>query len=228
MIARASILAAAFACALTASCTDVGRCLVGEEGCVCDVAGGCDSGLTCVEGLCETITDGVCLDACRYAGDGACDDGGPGSLFSVCALGTDCTDCGARPNPCDDNPAYSVYCPQTPDVAGGQCWGTGTFCSGLNYCDDGEPYACLNGNRYDCATTSCMPNPCTTTTHPTFCPFEEACLPGNANCCFPAAVDCRTATQCGTAWYTCWRGERVDCGTEAPGDERCVTATQEQ
>jgi hypothetical protein len=37
-----------------------------------------------------------CLETCRYAGDGECDDGGPGSLYSVCELGTDCADCGPR------------------------------------------------------------------------------------------------------------------------------------
>ena len=42
----------------------------------------------------------ACTDACGtenvWVGDGYCDDGGPGSDFSVCALGTDCTDCGER------------------------------------------------------------------------------------------------------------------------------------
>ena len=37
-----------------------------------------------------------CIDTCQFASDGACDDGGPGSQFSVCELGTDCTDCGPR------------------------------------------------------------------------------------------------------------------------------------
>ena len=41
-----------------------------------------------------------------WAGDGECDDGGPGSAGSGCALGTDCTDCGARgcdeTHPCGD------------------------------------------------------------------------------------------------------------------------------
>ena len=45
----------------------------------------------------------LCTDTCiiaqwgvDYSSDGDCDDGGPGSEYSVCALGTDCTDCGAR------------------------------------------------------------------------------------------------------------------------------------
>ena len=40
-----------------------------------------------------------CLDVCEHADDGDCDDGGPGSEFSQCPLGTDCTDCGARAGP---------------------------------------------------------------------------------------------------------------------------------
>ena len=45
----------------------------------------------------------LCTDSCGpegkpggWAGDGACDDGGEGSEFSVCDFGTDCTDCGPR------------------------------------------------------------------------------------------------------------------------------------
>jgi len=41
-------------------------------------------------------TPELCTDTCTYAADGECDDGGPGSLYSVCELGTDCTDCGPR------------------------------------------------------------------------------------------------------------------------------------
>jgi hypothetical protein len=38
----------------------------------------------------------VCEDSCTYfTKDGTCDDGGPGSRSKICALGTDCTDCGS-------------------------------------------------------------------------------------------------------------------------------------
>lgn len=37
-----------------------------------------------------------CSNTCRFSEDGDCDDGGPGSDFSVCELGTDCSDCGPR------------------------------------------------------------------------------------------------------------------------------------
>ena len=42
----------------------------------------------------------VCIDSCRYATDGDCDDGGPGAEYYHCSLGFDCTDCGSRaPSP---------------------------------------------------------------------------------------------------------------------------------
>lgn len=51
-------------------------------------------------------TDGsttmLCSDTCPTSGDAECDDGGEGSLFNICALGTDCTDCGPRVAPAGD------------------------------------------------------------------------------------------------------------------------------
>jgi hypothetical protein len=41
-------------------------------------------------------TGGGCTNTCRDARDGFCDDGGPGADYSICALGTDCADCGPR------------------------------------------------------------------------------------------------------------------------------------
>ena len=38
----------------------------------------------------------LCTNTCNSSNDGECDDGGPNSLYNVCALGTDCADCGAR------------------------------------------------------------------------------------------------------------------------------------
>ena len=37
-----------------------------------------------------------CSNACAYTSDGPCDDGGQGSEFAICDLGTDCADCGPR------------------------------------------------------------------------------------------------------------------------------------
>ncbi len=38
----------------------------------------------------------LCSNTCAFASDGDCDDGGSGSEFNICDLGTDCNDCGAR------------------------------------------------------------------------------------------------------------------------------------
>ena len=37
-----------------------------------------------------------CSDACGASDNGLCEDGGPGSVWQDCPLGTDCTDCGVR------------------------------------------------------------------------------------------------------------------------------------
>lgn len=38
----------------------------------------------------------LCSDACDFRGDSDCDDGGSGSSFETCPVGSDCKDCGAR------------------------------------------------------------------------------------------------------------------------------------
>ena len=35
-------------------------------------------------------------NSCKYSRDNSCDDGGPGSRYAVCGLGTDLDDCGPR------------------------------------------------------------------------------------------------------------------------------------
>lgn len=40
--------------------------------------------------------DEVCETTCIFSSDSECDDGGDGSLYSECAEGTDCQDCGSR------------------------------------------------------------------------------------------------------------------------------------
>jgi hypothetical protein len=52
----------------------------------------------------------LCSDACIYANNRQCDDGGVGSGTLRCALGTDCSDCGARaavPTSCTDICLYA-------------------------------------------------------------------------------------------------------------------------
>jgi len=57
--------------------------------------GGASSGVNGGGGGGGTSSD-LCSNTCIYASDSDCDDGGAGSAFSSCALGTDCVDCGAR------------------------------------------------------------------------------------------------------------------------------------
>jgi len=41
----------------------------------------------------------LCSNTCDFRSDGSCDDGGDGSSFGYCELGTDCDDCGSRTAP---------------------------------------------------------------------------------------------------------------------------------
>ncbi len=104
----------------------------------------------------------TCTNTCVYAGDGECDDGGAGARTSLCGLGTDCVDCGARAPlpPPDPMPecieaggacAYSVDCCgdlfclgledrrcRTCNGGGSTCLSADDCCSGacrLGYCD---------------------------------------------------------------------------------------------
>ena len=51
-------------------------------------------------GICQSLNFGsFCRDACmdgNLISDGDCDDGGPGAEYTICPLGTDCSDCGIR------------------------------------------------------------------------------------------------------------------------------------
>ena len=42
----------------------------------------------------------MCTNFCVHSRDGDCDDGGPGSEYSLCSPGTDCADCGRCSNTC--------------------------------------------------------------------------------------------------------------------------------
>jgi len=62
----------------------------------------CEPCSVCIPGLGGTWVDEnggcECEDdpVCRWLSDGECDDGGSGSEYSLCPLGTDCSDCGSR------------------------------------------------------------------------------------------------------------------------------------
>lgn len=81
-----------------------------------------------------------CTNICQYASDGVCDDGGLGSALSYCDYGSDCFDCGQRP---ETTFACSNTCVKAND---GVCQDVGTNCSdcALSTCSFGTD--CL-----DCA-----------------------------------------------------------------------------
>ncbi len=112
--------------------------------------------------------EGLCSNDCRFAHDGQCHDGGPGSASDVCALGTDCGDCGPRepeapdPNggaddPQPDDPQPDDPQPDDPDPDQGgdprrppdpcdadPCNGRGWCMNGSCICDPGYAGAGCN------------------------------------------------------------------------------------
>lgn len=86
--------AMAGAALLLPACTDIEKCKIGTEGCVCRSNGTCGLGLQCADGYCRSRA--VCDNTCTNADDGVCDDGGPNSQTSLCVWGSDCNDCGPR------------------------------------------------------------------------------------------------------------------------------------
>ena len=195
-------------------------CPAGTEECPCNGSGGCDAGLLCnsVEDRCIASSDAICEDSCYYDwnGDGSCDDGGDGADYSVCNLGSDCTDCGARRNPCTD-PDYPVFCTATPGFPS-ECWQDGVDCGSIAYCGiSPDAHGCFDGYRYDCDTSMYVVNQCTDPAYPVFCEYDPTCEGAGTDCCFGPTADCRTATNCFGDWYVCTgrlEGEALDlnCG----------------
>ena len=90
---------------------------------------------------------GMCDNSCspsHHLSNGQCQDGGPGSVFSHCAHGTDCDDCGVRVMP----PLPPSAPPQSPGMCDNTCIRCDFLgCSGLSsqtqadmavYISDGE------------------------------------------------------------------------------------------
>lgn len=103
-----------------------------------------------------TGEDGDCNNTCDYPSDGTCDDGGPGSDYALCALGSDCDDCGSRAgdsDPVDPDP--------DPDPDPGPTAGCSNTCEYASDgdCDDGGPfsdysYCALGTDCDDCGPRS--------------------------------------------------------------------------
>ena len=88
---------------------------------------------------------GACTETCNYASDGFCDDGGPGSQYNDCSVGTDCTDCGPR----------SSLPPPQPQT-GGACTETCNYAADAD-CDDGGLGAEYTDCAYGTDCTDCGP-----------------------------------------------------------------------
>lgn len=56
----------------------------------------------------------ICLNYCADAGDDDCDDGGAGSEYDSCDLGSDCDDCGVRTS--TDSPTAAPTEAPTPAI----------------------------------------------------------------------------------------------------------------
>jgi hypothetical protein len=74
----------------------------------------------------------VCKNTCSYPQDGDCDDGGVGSKYSVCELGTDCADCGTRSTSIDGDGFFagpSGWCATSSNYNSAQNWGGCKMCT---------------------------------------------------------------------------------------------------
>ena len=98
---------------------------------------------------------GLCDDSCPYPSDGDCDDGGSESLFDLCDLGTDCSDCGPRWDADGDGYDSGEDCMDdnlyvNPGAADDTCDGIDDNCNGIP--DDqwtGDGYEPNDDEAYD-------------------------------------------------------------------------------
>lgn len=137
----------------------------------------------------------LCTNTCASAGDMECDDGGERSLFSVCALGTDCTDCGPRTR---------TTC--TPNCAGRMCGSDG--CGGT--CAPGCPSGSTCTATGTCSTTSMCPG------------VGEACFT-SGDCCpnLTCRFDTNMCATCVGIGSDCGSGD--DCCSSVCRGGQCET-----
>jgi hypothetical protein len=125
----------------------------------------------------------LCGDTCQWAADGVCDDGGPGAAYLDCEYGSDCTDCGPRP---DDGSSTTTV------TVGGST--TVTVGSGPSTTSGGPECA---GIGDDC------------TTHSDCCPGDSLLLCANestgSHCCVASGAACSSDSEC-CEGYSCVLG----------------------
>ncbi len=124
-------------CTNTCSTSNDGECDDGGPGSlysICGLGTDCnDCGPRATGGAVQQVAPAggqLCTNTCSTSNDSECDDGGPGSLYSICSLGTDCNDCGPRAG----GGAVQQVAP-----AGGQLCTNTCSTSNDNECDDGGP-----------------------------------------------------------------------------------------
>ncbi|MFT5353901.1 MAG: hypothetical protein ACI9KE_001101 [Polyangiales bacterium] len=163
--------------------------------CACNVSASCDVSCSCD----PDCSGSLCTDEFRTSNDDECDDGGPDSLFSVCALGTDCADCGPRESPsctCDVSSSCDAGCACDPDCVSCSCTGS------------------LHGNDYTlgCGESSDF---CALPTG-TICPEER----GERAVCTDTGTMSRSLCEinpvrvCGS----CTNSDQCECGRNSFGD----------
>ena len=105
---------------------------------------------------------GMCSESCQYPSDDTCDDGGSGSQFSICAYGSDCTDCGTRSTGTGSS-SGSTTCVDASST-GFTIGGNSASCSQLlDHCDDATHGATIQAvcplTCDSCWTASAAPPP---------------------------------------------------------------------
>lgn len=169
--------------------------------------------------------EGQCTNTCEFAYDDFCDDGGPGSDYDDCALGTDCADCEPRTDgdATDDD--------GTDDEVGGGCTNTCDYAYD-GVCDDGGAGSTYDdcGLGTDCA--DCGPRGGTEPPDDDINAVGACCSSGTcqtisqADCAFIGGVyqgdgasctTCETPTTEYVIWYTgnvcCWGAPLIYIGT---------------
>ncbi len=125
-------------CELGTDCTDCGpRTVGGEVGMGGSGFGG--SGTGAAGGSGGAVQNQLCSEECPHAGDGVCNDGGPGASHWDCTYGTDCSDCGVRGWTADGEPVCSNDCVDR----------------GNDECDDGGPGALNDTCAYGTDCVDC-------------------------------------------------------------------------
>lgn len=213
-----------FECGDGDSCT-FDECINGAcqntEDCECRFDGECDDGDPCTIDVCDfgtclsdpvvcgfaqecepatgaCVSRVICLNTCIFAEDGECDDGGPGALTNICALGTDCIDCESRDIAGDGSPddGCSDTCPFAGD----------------GECDDGGPGAltglCTLGT--DCSDCGSRDG--------TDVPQSGGC---SDTCLFAGDGECDDGGV-GAAFDVCLLGtDCADCGPRSSSESLC-------